>query len=109
MIVILNHQLDKIYTHLKDTNGLQRALNSKCWENAEHCNWPNAAPLREALSPLASRVLEGIVTFLIQLMTDHYSALQQLDAALSLLPQAFFKRCFHRLARSSSEMRSQTG
>lgn len=43
----------------------------------------------EMPSPLASKVLAGIVTFRIQLMTDSYSALQQLGATLSIFPQAF--------------------
>lgn len=34
----------------KETNGSQRALNPECWENAEHCNWPNVAPVRDAIS-----------------------------------------------------------
>ena len=34
----------------KETNGSQRALNLGRWENAEHCNGPNAAPVRDAIS-----------------------------------------------------------
>lgn len=34
----------------KETNWSQRALNLQCWENAEHCNWPNVAPVRDAIS-----------------------------------------------------------
>lgn len=34
----------------KETNRLQRALNLECWESAEYCNWPNVAPVRDAIS-----------------------------------------------------------
>lgn len=34
----------------KETNWLQRTLNLGCWGNAEHCNWPNATPVRDAIS-----------------------------------------------------------
>ena len=34
----------------KETNCSQRALNLGRWENAEHCNWPNVAPMRDAIS-----------------------------------------------------------